>query len=262
MPPPPPPGDCCSVLVEGACLQSGWWRWTQVAFEVEQCGWRAAPTAPQRTGPRQPSPPMRGRASCGDGTEAVESSPGIHLPQKHYISQTKQQNLIRCEVVVVQEVEIAPVRDGPDWEHHDLCEHNHLCQWQKLNWIRLVEPHYFRIFATTLQYFCNFILHFCTEAQLTQLTRGPRNRKITKSLDYEKCPETGKLQNPLITESVQKRENYKIFLHWGSTDPTNMGPQKQENNKIPWLRKVSRKTWLTRGPNWPFRCLDGWTTLF
>ena len=25
------------------------------------------------------------------------------------------------------------------------------------NWIRLVEPHYLRIFATTLQYFCNFI---------------------------------------------------------------------------------------------------------
>ena len=93
---------------------------------------------------------------------------------------------------------------------------------------------------------------------------GPRNRKITKSLDYEKCPETGKLQHLLITESVQKQENYKI----------------------PWLRKVSRnrkitkffegvtenekcletgkwqnplvvlKTWLTRGPNWPFRCLD------
>ena len=69
--------------------------------------------APRRTGPRQPSPPMRGRASCGDGTEAVESSPGIHLPQKHYISQTKQQNLIRCEVVVVQEVEITPVGDCP-----------------------------------------------------------------------------------------------------------------------------------------------------
>ena len=93
---------------------------------------------------------------------------------------------------------------------------------------------------------------------------GPRNRKITKSLDYEKCPETGKLQHPLITESVQKQENYKI----------------------PWLRKVSRnrkitkffegvtenekcletgkwqnplvvlKTWLTRGPSWTFRCLD------
>ena len=44
--------------------------------------------------------------------------------------QTKQQNLVRCSVVVVQEVEIAPVRDGPGWEHHDDCEHNRLRQWQ------------------------------------------------------------------------------------------------------------------------------------
>ena len=69
---------------------------------------------------------------------------------------------------------------------------------------------------------------FCTEAQLTQLTRGPRNRKITKSLDYEKCPETGKLQHPLITESVQKQENYKI----------------------PWLRKVSRNRKITKSFGW------------
>ena len=34
------------------------------------------------------------------------------------------------------------------------------------NWIRLVEPHYLRIFATTLQYFCNFILHFCNTFHL------------------------------------------------------------------------------------------------
>ena len=36
----------------------------------------------------------------------------------------------------------------------DDCEHNRSRQLQKLNWIRLVEPHYWRIFATTLQYFC------------------------------------------------------------------------------------------------------------
>ena len=39
-------------------------------------------------------------------------------------------------------------------EHHDKCEHNRSCQWQKQNWIRFVEPHYWRIFATTLRYFC------------------------------------------------------------------------------------------------------------
>ena len=166
MPPPPPPGDCCSLLVEGACQQSGWWRWTQVASGAEQCGWRAAPTAPRRTGPRQPSPPMRGRASCGGGTEAAESSPGIHLPQKHYISKTKQQNLISCEVVVVQEVEITPVGDGPGWEHHDDWEHNRSRQWQKLNWcwlmlmLMLYRPHYQRICFFAFLYFWNSLFAF------------------------------------------------------------------------------------------------------
>ena len=62
---------------------------------------------------------MGEQASFGDGTEAVESSPVIH-----YNSQTKQQNLIRREVVTVQEVEITPVPDGPVREHHDKCEQN------------------------------------------------------------------------------------------------------------------------------------------
>ena len=71
------------------------------------------------------------------------------------------------------------------------------------------------------------------------------NGKTTKFLEYGKCLETGKRQNPLNTESVQK----------------------QGNNKIPWIRKVSgnrkttksfesAKTSLTRGAEWPFRCLD------
>ena len=41
--------------------------------------------------------------------------------------------------------------------------------------------------------------------------------ETTKSLEYRKCLETGKRQNPLNTESVQK--------HW--------------NSKILWIRKVS-----------------------
>ena len=71
------------------------------------------------------------------------------------------------------------------------------------------------------------------------------NRETTKSLEYRKCLETGKRQNPLNTENVQK----------------------QGNDKIPWIRKVpgNRKTtksfaWaktsLTRGAERPFRCLD------
>ena len=71
------------------------------------------------------------------------------------------------------------------------------------------------------------------------------NGKTTKFLEYGKCLETGKRQNPLNTESVQK----------------------QGNNKIPWIRKVSgnrkttksfesAKTSLTRGAERPFRCLD------
>ena len=39
-----------------------------------------------------------------------------YIAKKQYISQTKQQNLIRCEVVTIQEVPIAPVRDGPCWK--------------------------------------------------------------------------------------------------------------------------------------------------
>ena len=48
-------------------------------------------------------------------------------------------------------------------EHHDKCEHNRSCQWQKMNWIRFVKPHYLRIFATKLQY---FILHFWNTSHL------------------------------------------------------------------------------------------------
>ena len=99
-----------------------------MASEVGQCVRRVALAAPRRTGPRQPSPPMGEQANCGDGTEAVESSPVIH-----YNSQTKQQNLIRREVVTVQEVEITPVPDGPVREHHGHCEQNCSRQWQKLN---------------------------------------------------------------------------------------------------------------------------------
>ena len=31
------------------------------------------------------------------------------------------------------DVAITPVSDGPGSEHHDDCEHNRSCQWQKLN---------------------------------------------------------------------------------------------------------------------------------
>ena len=79
-------------------------------------------------GPRLTSPPRKGQEGCGDGSEAEESSPGscCHKKKKTYISQTKQQNLIRCEVFTIQEVAVAPVRDCPSREHHDNCENN--CQ--------------------------------------------------------------------------------------------------------------------------------------
>ena len=47
--------------------------------------------------------------------------------------------------------------DGPI---HCALERNRPRQWQKLNCIRLNKPHYLRIFATTLQYFCNNISVF------------------------------------------------------------------------------------------------------
>ena len=72
-------------------------------------------------GPRLPSPPRKGQEGCGDGSEAEESSPGSYCHKKTYISETKQQNLIRCEVFTVQEIAVAPVRDCPSREHHDYC---------------------------------------------------------------------------------------------------------------------------------------------
>ena len=47
------------------------------------------------------------------------------------------------------------------------------------------------------------------------------NRKTAKSLEYGKCPETGKQQNPLNTESVWKQENDKIL--WISKNVTHAG---------------------------------------
>ena len=72
------------------------------------------------------SPPRKGQEGCGDGSEAEESSPGSCCHKKTYILETKQQNLIRCEVFTIQEVAIAPVRDCPSRERHDNCENN--CQ--------------------------------------------------------------------------------------------------------------------------------------
>ena len=37
------------------------------------------------------------------------------------------------------------------------------------------------------------------------------SRGAPTDIGYGKCPETGKLQNPLITESVWKQENDKIL---------------------------------------------------
>ena len=74
--------------------------------------------------------------------------------------------LIRCEVVVVQEVEITPVGDGPGWEHHDDWEHNRSRQWQKLNWcwlmlmLMLYRPHYQRICFFAFLYFWNSLFAF------------------------------------------------------------------------------------------------------
>ena len=101
----------------------------------------------------------------GEQVAVVEPKPQKvvmgYIAKKHYISQTKQQNLIRCEVVVVQEVEITPVGDGPGWEHHDDWEHNRSRQWQKLNWcwlmlmLMLYRPHYQRICFFAFLYFWN-----------------------------------------------------------------------------------------------------------
>ena len=74
--------------------------------------------------------------------------------------------LIRCEVVVFQEVEITPVGDGPGWEHHDDWEHNRSRQWQKLNWcwlmlmLMLYRPHYQRICFFAFLYFWNSLFAF------------------------------------------------------------------------------------------------------
>ena len=84
-PPPPPQLDCPHelqdvfsydfALAEGG-LQSGWLLWTLAASWAGWCGSPGAPTALQRWGPRQPSPPRGGRPGCGDGNVASGSNPG------------------------------------------------------------------------------------------------------------------------------------------------------------------------------------------
>ena len=121
------------------------------------------------------------------------------------------------------------------------------------------------------------------------------NGKTTKFLEYGKCLETGKRQNPLNTESVWKQENDKILwiqkesgnrkltksFEYGKSLETGKWQNplntervwKQGNDKFPWIRKESRnrkmtkpfasaKTSLTRGTDRPFRCLDCKTSLY
>ena len=56
---------------------------------------------------------------------------------------------------------------GPGWKHHDDCEHKRSRQWQMLNWIRLIKPHYLRIFATTLQFSATSFCIFATRSIYT-----------------------------------------------------------------------------------------------
>ena len=70
-----------------------------------------------------------------------------YIAKKQYISQTKQQNLIRCEVVTVQQVAIAPVNsDGPGRKHHMI-----------------------RISASAFMYFCNSYFAFLQQGVPTDL---------------------------------------------------------------------------------------------
>ena len=75
--------------------------------------------------------------------------------------------------------------------------------------------------------------------------------ETTKSLEYGKCPETGKRKNSLNTESVWKQGNSKIL--WTQKMSGN-----RENRKI----LLVQKTWLTRGTIRPFRCLDSYSNSF
>ena len=79
--PPPPQLDCPHelqdlALVEGGGRQSGWLLWTLAASSAGWCGSPEAPTALQRLGSRQPSPPRGGRPGCCDGIVASKSNPG------------------------------------------------------------------------------------------------------------------------------------------------------------------------------------------
>ena len=71
------------------------------------------------------------------------------------------------------------------------------------------------------------------------------NRKTTKSFEYRKNLETGNWQNPLNTERVWKQENDKIL--WIRKESGN----RKMTKSFAWA-----KTWLTRGTDRPFRCLD------
>ena len=99
-----------------------------------------------------------------------------YIAKKQYISQTKQQNLIRCEVVTIQEVPIAPVRDGRCWKTMKTVSKITLTSMAKTDLIQIG-------WTTLSKDFCNTFLQLFFLSKKRDITGGPTDLLWSKKRD-------------------------------------------------------------------------------
>ena len=104
--------------------------------------------------------------------------------------------------------------------------HNRSRQWQKLNWLRLVEPRYLRNFETTLQYFCNHTLVYLQHPFCISATRFI----CTQQDSFGAKNVTAQAQGPKWPPLFQKTKRHR---RWAPTD-------------LLWCKDDMLQTW---GPN-------------
>ena len=78
------------------------------------------------------------------------------------------------------------------WNTMTNCEHNRSRQWQKLNWIKLDEPHYLRIFYKNTSVFLQQHLSisatsFCIFATRSIYTEAQRHSFDPKNVTWQTC---------------------------------------------------------------------------
>ena len=127
----------------------------------------------------------------------------------YLFSQTKQQNLIRCEVVIVLA--------GTPWR-----------LWAQLltSMLKAELNQVVWIFAITLQYFCNLILHFCNMFHLNWGSTELLWSKKRYALLYRHL-----LEIHLFT--IRHKHSAPTYRLWSKR----ITSQKKGPNRPPWLKK-------------------------